>query len=87
MLPVPKAMIGRTILALGEAKAGRRFDARHLARLTAARAALGPRAANAKLLAFAGTFTTEVRTVARGRSDVELIDLEPLYQEDQGSDR
>jgi hypothetical protein len=77
----------RTILALGEAKAGRPFDARHLVRLAAARAVLGPRAANAKLLAFAWTFTTEVRTVARGRPDVELIDLERLYQEDQASDR
>jgi AAA+ ATPase superfamily predicted ATPase len=65
----------RTILAIGEAKAGRRLDARVIDRLTAARSALGPRAAGAKLLAFGAS----LGKVVRGRSDVVAVDLERLY--------
>jgi len=70
---------GRTVLAVGEAKAGRRLDVRAIDRLAAARAALGPRAAGAKLLAFGATISPEVRAVSKRRPDVELIDLGRLY--------
>ena len=69
----------RTILAVGEAKVGRSFDFGHRSRLAAAKAALGPRAANAKLLAFGAKFTADVRAAANKRHDVELIDTERLY--------
>ena len=68
----------RTILAVGEAKAGEAIRPRHLDGLAKARAALGTRAATAKLLLFAPAFTAEVAHAAR-RTDVELIDLERLY--------
>jgi uncharacterized protein len=68
----------RTILAVGEAKAGEAVRPGHLDRLAKARAALGTRAAMAKLLLFAPAFTAEVAHAAR-RTDVELIDLDRLY--------
>ena len=69
----------RTVLAVGEAKAGEPITARHLRHLERARAALGPRAVGAKLLLFGAEFGTEVREVAGGRPDVELVDLARLY--------
>lgn len=71
---------GRTVLAIGEAKAGPRLDGHAIDRLSAARAALGPRAANAKLLAFGAQITPGVRAKTKPRSDIELIDLARLYE-------
>ena len=65
----------RTILAIGEANAGSRLGSRVIDRLTAARSALGPRAANAKLLAFGASLGKGVRR----RADVVAVDLERLY--------
>ena len=67
----------RTITAIGEAKAGERLTGRHLHRLKQARAALGPRASTAKLLLFGVEFHAELREL--DRHDVELIDLDRLY--------
>lgn len=50
----------RTILALGEAKAGQPLTMHHLARLEAMRSALGKRAAGAKLLFFGTDFAKDV---------------------------
>lgn len=69
----------RTVTALGEAKAGERITSRHLRRLEECRAALGPRAAGAKLLLVGSEFSPNVTKMA-GRSDVELVDLDRLYQ-------
>ena len=81
---------GRTILALGEAKAGERITTRHLQRLEAARAALGDRAADARLLFFGVAFAPAMQSAAEQREDIELIDLDRLYGGDrmrQGRDR
>lgn len=69
----------RTVLVIGEAKMGERISPRHLHRLDEARAALGDRAAEAKLLLFGAAFTTALVDTAARRADVELIDLPRLY--------
>lgn len=69
----------RTILAVGEAKPGETVGTTHLRRLETARAAHGTKAARARLLLFATAFTEELRTVADGRGDTELVDLDRLY--------
>jgi AAA+ ATPase superfamily predicted ATPase len=69
----------RTVLALGEAKAGETLDDRHLQKLELARDALGPRAREAKLLLFGPEASSSLAADAARRSDVELIDLERLY--------
>lgn len=69
----------RAIRAIGEAKAGETLGPGDLRRLELARAALGPRAAHAKLLLFGPAFEPELVAAARGREDVELVDLERLY--------
>ena len=72
----------RTILAIGEAKAGETVGATRLRHLETARAALGTRAAGARLLLFAPVFTDELRAIAARRGEVELVDLERLYHGD-----
>jgi uncharacterized protein len=69
----------RTILALGEAKAGERITSHHLHRLEAARSALGGRAAGARILLFGARFSTELWALEGDRPDIEFIDLERLY--------
>lgn len=69
----------RTILALGEAKAGELLSTRHLHRLEVVRSALGARAAGAKLLLFGAECAPELTDAAARRSDVELVDLARLY--------
>lgn len=71
----------RTVLALGEAKSGERLGQRHLNRLEDARAAMRARAENAKLLLIGVEFTSDLKSLAGRRADVELIDLERLYGE------
>jgi len=71
--------IERDVLAIGEAKAGESVGGRHLARLERVRAALGARAARARLLLFGSAFTNALREDARRREDVELVDLKRLY--------
>jgi hypothetical protein len=70
----------RPVLAIGEAKAGETVGTSRVAHLERARAALGPDAAEARLLLFAPAFTDELREVAAKRGDTELIDLERLYR-------
>ena len=70
---------GRTVLALGEAKAGETVGLHHLERLEAARSSLGRRADRARLLLFGVKHAPELVAAARARGDVELIDLERLY--------
>jgi AAA+ ATPase superfamily predicted ATPase len=69
----------RTVLAIGEAKAGEVVERRHLLRLEQARSALGTRAAQARLLFFGSAFSTDVEAHAATRADVELINLDRLY--------
>ena len=69
----------RTVLAIGEAKAGETIGAGHLRRLEKARAALGTRAARAKLLLFGPNFSPDLTAEAAGRPDVEVVDLDRLY--------
>jgi hypothetical protein len=69
----------RSIRVIGEAKAGERLSERHLRRLERARAALGTRAAQARLLLFGAEVGDDLRALADGRADVELVDLERLY--------
>lgn len=69
----------RTVVAIGEAKAGQTVHIAELHRLERLRAALGTRAAQTRLLLFAAGFTNELRRVARTRSDLELIDHDRLY--------
>lgn len=71
-------------LILGEAKAtAHERGTDDLARLEQARSLLGPDAANAKLLlASASGFTAQLRSAAKRRSDVELADLQRLYEGD-----
>jgi uncharacterized protein len=69
----------RTLHAIGEAKAGTLITVRHIRRLEEARAALGRPAADAKLICFGARISPEVRTLARGRSDLEVVDMERLY--------
>lgn len=77
----PGAVPGaRAVLAIGEAKAGETVGTGRLTELERARAALGTRAAHAKLLLFAPAFTPELVVVAARRPDVELVDLERIYR-------
>ncbi|HEX8321529.1 hypothetical protein [Longimicrobium sp.] len=69
----------RQVLAIGEAKAGETIGIGHLRRLEKARAALGARAAQAKVLLFGPAFTPEIDAAAASRPDVELVDLDRLY--------
>lgn len=69
----------RTVLAIGEAKAGEVVGTGHLRTLERARAALGTRAARAKLLFFAPDFAPELVSEGAGRTDLELVDLDRLY--------
>lgn len=78
--PIDAAPGDRTVLALGEAKAGETVGTGILTGLERVRAALGHRAAGAKLLLFGPAFTAELKSLAYRRSDVELIDHERLYQ-------
>jgi uncharacterized protein len=71
---------GRTICALGEAKVGERFTSGYLRRLEDARTALGDRAAAAKLLLFGSSFSDAVQASANERTDLEIVDLERLYE-------
>jgi AAA+ ATPase superfamily predicted ATPase len=70
----------RTVHAIGEAKAGETVGPGQLRRLEKARASLGVRAAHAKLLLFAPAFSPELVTASHARPDVELIDLDRLYE-------
>lgn len=70
----------RSVVAIGEAKAGETVGTGRLTDLERARAAFGTRAAQAKLMLFAPAFTPELVAVAARRADVELIDLDRLYQ-------
>lgn len=74
-----EAPSGRTVLALGEAKAGERLGMRHVRRLEGARDALGARASHATLLLFGSRFTRGVVDAAGERPDLELIGLDRLY--------
>lgn len=78
--PVDTPPSERTILAIGEAKSGETIGNGHLRTLEQARNTLGGRAAHAKLLLFAPTFTHGLSTEAAERADVELIDLHRLYR-------
>jgi len=69
----------RTVLAIGEAKAGQTAATEHLRALEDARRALGARAASARLLLFAQAFARELQAAVASRSDVELVDLDRLY--------
>jgi uncharacterized protein len=71
---------GRDVHAIGEAKAGEAVGTAHLRRLEKARASLGTRAAHAKLLLFAPAFHPDLVTAASARGDVELVDLDRLYE-------
>ncbi len=70
----------RIVRVIAEAKAGETFDTGHLHRLERARAALGPRAAHARLMLIGARFDDSLRARTAGRSDVELVDLERLYE-------
>lgn len=70
----------RPVVAIGEAKAGHVLGVRDLHRLEQARAALGTRAAGARLLLFGVRFESDLRRLER--HDVELVDLPRLYRGD-----
>lgn len=70
----------RSVSALGEAKVGERFTLRHVRRLEDARVALGARAEGARILLFGSSFDDAVRTSAATRQDLEIVDLERLYE-------
>lgn len=72
----------RTVVALGEAKSGEELTTAHLRRLERIRSALGARAADARLLLVGTRVDSGLRTTARRRHDVELVDLERLYHGD-----
>ena len=69
----------RPVRAIGEAKAGEALTVGHLRHLETARAALGVRAADAKLLLFGPECSRDLTRAASARSDVELVDLDRLY--------
>jgi uncharacterized protein len=69
----------RTVIAIGEAKAGETISERHLQRLEEIRTALGDRAAGAKLLLFGAEAESELIVVAADRNDVEFVGLDRLY--------
>lgn len=70
----------RTVTALGEAKVGARFTLRHVRRMEDARRALGHRAERARILLFGSSFDDAVRSSASERDDLEIVDLERLYE-------
>ncbi len=72
----------RTVSALGEAKVGERITLRHVRRLEDARVALGDRAEGAKILLFGSSFDDAVQTSAAERADLEIVNLERLYEGD-----
>lgn len=72
----------RTVHALGEAKAGETPTSAHVRHLEHLRAAIGTRAAGAKLLLCAPAFAEDVHREASERADLELIDLDRLYHGD-----
>ena len=69
----------RTILALGEAKVAAPLTMHHVRRLETARRTVGERGRHAKLLLFGTHIEQNVREAATGRSDLEVIDLDRLY--------
>jgi len=69
----------RSIIAIGEAKAGETITASHVRKLEAARASFGARAANARLLFFGSSFSDEFLSLAAARHDIVQVDLERLY--------
>lgn len=69
----------RTVLAIGEAKAGETVGHGHLHRLEQARATMGTRAHRARILLFASVFTPGLQAEAARRPDIELIDFDRLY--------
>jgi AAA+ ATPase superfamily predicted ATPase len=74
-----------TVLAIGEAKWGRRLGVDQLRRLERARELLAARPAldggAARLLLASGSgFSPDLRAAASGRADVLLVDLERLYR-------
>jgi hypothetical protein len=69
----------RRVLTIGEAKAGETIGMAHLRHLEKARAALGTRASQAKLLLVGTGFKSELETLAGKRDDLELVDLDRLY--------
>lgn len=70
----------RSILALGEAKASERLSVAHLRRLESARRTIGTKAASARLLLFGANFSRALLAAAKVRTDVELINLDRLYE-------
>jgi uncharacterized protein len=70
----------RTVIAIGEAKARDRITVHHLQRLEECRAALGARAVDAKLLLAGVDFSRGLVGRVGTRSDVELVDLDRLYE-------
>ncbi len=70
----------RPIVAIGEAKSGQTLDVTHLRRLERTRASLGSRATRAKLLLFGPSVHETLRQEAQKRDDIELIDIDRLYQ-------
>lgn len=72
----------RTVVAVGAVAFGREITDVDLQQLMETRAQLGLRAATAKLLLFGTDFDELVREVEAGREDVELVDLERLYEGD-----
>lgn len=74
--------LGQHLGTIGEAKAGETLGTTRLRHLERARAALGARAAHARLLLFAPAFTAELQATAAHRGDTELVDLDRLYHGD-----
>jgi len=72
----------RTVVAIGEAKAGETIRPRHVHHLERVRASLGARAAGARLFFFGSEFDRGVQDAAARRHDIELIDLARLYTGD-----
>ena len=70
----------REIVALGEVKSGEELTTRHLTALERARTALGANASHAKLLLFGERVHERLVQLAAGRDDVEIVDLDRLYQ-------
>jgi len=67
----------RTIVGVGEAKAGDTITDRHVLHLERARASFGTRASTAKLLLFGTDF--DLTTDTRDRPDLVLVNLPRLY--------
>lgn len=69
----------RTVIAIGEAKAGATLGRGDLNRLERARTGLTGASPETKLLLFAPRFTDDLRDLAATRQDIELVDLPRLY--------